>query len=188
MDDGRTVPIVHKSLQRASQSRPFPPSQNAGLSGRSSPNIRVSRRVELPPKSQTWVTVTAQCQGRILIQPLPHTYELNVITAANLVSQVQLDQPFRLFTSNFINHPVKRHKNKMMAVAVQHPTLTIPTNISRAKFLAIHLPDEIPPPDRIISDKVPVPKKEGISQTCCRQLTNKACHTYQRSTRTGCAV
>lgn len=157
MDDGSTFLTVRKPLKPGSPSVPLPPSQNVGLSGRTSLKIKTARAVELPPKSQTWDKVTTQRPGLVVIQPRSHKYERNGILTANCIAQVQPDTPFWMLVSNSTSHPVMLHKNQLAAVAFPHPTVLVPMHIFLTELLGISLPDDVQPPSTATEEQ-PEPK------------------------------
>ena len=73
--DGSSVPIVRKPWGRPPTAPPLPDVQRYRKDhGRISPKIRVESLVVLEPAMQTWVSVTTQRHGTMIVQPSDELY------------------------------------------------------------------------------------------------------------------
>ena len=138
LEDGSTIPITRRSLTRPPRAPPLLPSQEFVKSpGRTSPKVKVAKAIELPPESQTWVTVTSQRRGLNVLQPNDKLYSSAQICVTNGVVQVEPDEPFRVLVANFAPHAYKLVKNQVFGTLLPHPTAVLGSDIKLADILGV---------------------------------------------------
>lgn len=73
MDQGSTIPILRQT-SKANTDGPLPEEQLLSKTkSHSSPNLKMAKRVHIKPETKTWIEVTTQREGPILVvhyQPL----------------------------------------------------------------------------------------------------------------------
>ena len=147
LEDGSTIPIVRRPLRREPDAPKLPAVQEyVTPKGRVSPNIRVARAVTLQPGTQTWVEVTSEKSGLVVVQPHEKLYQTGNICATNGVIHIEPKQSFRILLANFGLSPYRLAKNQVVAAALPHPTGIIPSNISMAEVLGLDAADDLQKP------------------------------------------
>ena len=144
LDDGSTVPIVRRPSRRPDSMPKLPAAQEyITPEGRASPKVKCARAVVLQPGTQTWVEVTSDKSGLMVVQPHEKLYQTGNICASNGVIHVEPHRTFRILVANFGAAPYKMAKNQIVAVALPHPTGIIPTKITTAEVLGIDETDSL---------------------------------------------
>ena len=142
LDDGSTVPIVRRPLKRDSTAPPLPAAQEyTPAKGRASPKVKCSRAVILQPGTQTWVEVTTDRNGLLVVQPHDKLYQTGRVLATNGIVEVEPHQKFHLLMANFGTNPYRVTKGQVIATVLPHPMGIIPTKVSTADVLGIAEPD-----------------------------------------------
>ena len=138
LDDGSTLPIVRRPLKRSPKSPPLPTSQEyVKAEGRTSPKVRVSQNIILPPETQTWVSVKSENHGVMVLQPYDKLYADNGVIASNGVVQGQPQTTFRLLIANFTKEPQSLVKDQVVATLIPHPTEVVQSNIHLHEVLGL---------------------------------------------------
>ncbi|CAN8069585.1 unnamed protein product [Agarophyton chilense] len=138
LDDGSMVPIVRKPMRRCPEAPPLPLSMEYGKSrGLVSPRIRVAKSAMPKAQTQTWVQVRTERHGLVVIQPNTRMYESRGLLVANGIVQVDLGSPFWIPVSNFTDNDYQIPKNQVVATALPHHKVVVPTHISTAEVLGL---------------------------------------------------
>ena len=138
LDDGSTVPIVRRPLERSPKLPPLPASQEyEKAEGRTSPKVRVSQNIVLPPETQTWVSVKSERHGVMVLQPYDKLFADKGIIATNGVFQVQPHTTFRVLIANFTKKPQPLVKNQVVATLLPHPKEVVQRNIHLHEVLGL---------------------------------------------------
>ena len=157
LDDGTTVPITRRPMRRPPNSPPLPVEQEYTTSGgRTSPKVRVAKAVELQPGTQTFVEVTTERHGTMVLQPIESLFAKSSVVATNGVVQVEPNQVFRILVANFGDYPYRLSKNQIIGTLLPHPTAVIPSSVMLSDILGV---TPAPPSDFETSSEVlePVP-------------------------------
>lgn len=133
-----TVPIARRPPKRALSAKPLPPELEPTLKdGRASPKVIVAKRMTIPAQSQTFVPVTTDRRGLIVVEPDSIFYENLGLTAANSRVQVKAGVPFKLLISNFNWYLVNPSRLQVVAQAFPHPTIAVPSRLTIGEVLGI---------------------------------------------------
>ena len=100
--DGSTVPIVRKPWGRPPTAPPLAEEQGYRKDhGIISPKLRVESPVVLESSMQTWVSVTTQRHGTMIVQPSDELCAKHSVVATNGIVHVEPNIPFRILVANF---------------------------------------------------------------------------------------
>ena len=136
--DGTTISIIRGATNRNSIHPSIPKEEQVLPKKKSSSRrVQVVNQVTLQPNSQTWVDVTTQVNGLILVQPKPKLYDTHNCLAGTGVAQVQSDKPFRILVANFSDHPKKLLYKQVIADAEPHPSNIVEGYVSHAELLGL---------------------------------------------------
>ncbi|CAN8076676.1 unnamed protein product, partial [Agarophyton chilense] len=102
-----------------------------------SPRIRVAKSAMLKAQTQTWVQVRTERHGLVVIQPNTLMFESRRLLVANGIVQVDPGSPFSILVSNFTDNEYQILKNQVVATALPHPTVVVPTHLSTAEVLGL---------------------------------------------------
>ena len=130
LEDGTTIPIVRKPLDRVRKAPPLPVAQE-GEEGviRSDNKAKVAKATEIPAFSQAFVTVTSPRDGYSIIQPVGKLHDDHQLLTANGVADLESNNPFRILIANLGRYPKALAKNQVVATLLPHLTITVPTNV-----------------------------------------------------------
>ena len=141
MDDGSTLPITRRPLSLLPKLAPLSLGQVCEKDhGRTSPKTRISEKTELPPESQTWVTVTSQRNGVMVVQPNDALYANHSIAPTDGVVQTTPGVPFHILVAKFGKHRKSLTKNQVLGSLLPHPVAMYPSNVMLADVLGLPKP------------------------------------------------
>ena len=102
LDDGTTVPILGRGTRSKTLQGTIPEEEQLpSKAPRASRKITVTKPATLKPNSQTWVEVSTQTSGLVLVEPNKKLYDSHMCLAGNGIAQVERDKPFRILVANF---------------------------------------------------------------------------------------
>ena len=108
LEGGVKIHMVGKPAARAGNSAPLPAEQGySPQAGRVSPKLKVSRAVEIPAGSQTWIHVTSGRTGLSVLEANPQTYAKPRVFLSNGVVHIAPLQKFKVLVANY-SSAVKR--------------------------------------------------------------------------------
>jgi len=137
MDDGCMVPIV-RNPSKANTDVPFPEEQQfVKHRDRISPKVKATKRTRLHPGMQTWVEVTTDREGTIMIEPNDQLYHNLLCRAGTGIMDVKRDQPFHILVANFAEHPIDILPRQVVAYTSDHPETLTKSHISHGEMLGV---------------------------------------------------
>ncbi|CAN8062292.1 unnamed protein product [Agarophyton chilense] len=155
MDDGSTIPIVRKPLNRATQKKdPLPVVQESFDKDPRSTRLKVAKSITMPPESQVWVTVTSQHHGLHIVQLLASLYTKHQLALANGLVLIEPDTPLKVLVANFRKTNQWLTKNQTLDSVLPHPTAIVPTKIPVTDVLAVLEPKEREEDDDVDTTRV----------------------------------
>jgi hypothetical protein len=125
LHDGGSVAISENSPRSLD-----PPGNPPTATTTPSTKVRVAKAVQLPPRSETHVTVQTASTGLRFLQSKASTIDSLGITMANGVAEVQPHVPFRVRVINLSAEQRLLKKDMVLGFALPHPTMvfTLPDN------------------------------------------------------------
>ena len=144
---GTTVPIVCKPLERPPEAVNLPSAKAwEAKQARVDNKVKVAKITNLPPLSQTFVTVTAKSKEIYVIQPKNAIYDEHHILTANGVVDVNPNHPFRILIANLSQYRQALVKHQVVANLLPHPTATMDTKLFLSNVLDINESESRPGP------------------------------------------
>ncbi len=138
MDDGTTVPIVRCDARKQALNRDIPEdTPHLRRPTKFSRRIRVTSTVVLKPNTQTWVEVTTETSGLILVESTKRLCETHTCLTGNGVAQVEANKPFRVLVANFGNTNRRLLSGQAIAFAEPHPSSIMESDVSHAELLGL---------------------------------------------------
>ena len=137
LDDGTKIPIVRKPAARAASATPLPSEQEyAPDAGRISPTLKVSRVVEIPAGTQTWVYVTSGRARLSVLEANPQLYAKHRISLSNWVVHIAPLQDFKVLVANFSSASKRLSKNQVVGFVTPPPRAMLRTTMPLGAVLA----------------------------------------------------
>ena len=142
--------MEQKSLSSVSRPRglrtSLPSEQEyAPEAGRISPKLKVSRAVEIPAGTQTWVYVTSGRTGLSVLEASPQLYAKHRISLSNGVVHIAPLQEFKVLVANFSSANKSLSKNQVVGFVTPHPRAMVRTAMPLDAVLAAECSEGSPP-------------------------------------------
>ncbi len=136
--DGTSVPILRghrpSKLYQRILLEPEPATEKTV---RPSSRVKVRTQIVLQPGTQTWVEVSTDISGTILMDPNARLYRNHACLASNGVAEVTADKPFKVLVANFGDHPKPLAVGQVVATANVNPTNLVESTMSHAELLGL---------------------------------------------------
>lgn len=101
MDDRSTVSIIRQTSPTKTEVQFHEEQQLDKKKDRVSPKIKVTGRVKLQLGKQTWVEVSMEKEGTVMIYPYHHLYNNLLCFAGTWIVDVKQGQTFHILIANF---------------------------------------------------------------------------------------
>ena len=146
LEDGTKIPIVRKPAALAADAPPIPSEQEyAPEAGRISPKLKVSRAVEIPAGTQTWVYVTSGRKGPSVLEANPQLYAKHRISLSNRVVHIAPLQDFKFLVANVSSANKRLSRNQVVGFVTPHPRAMMRTAMPLDAVLAAEFSEGSPP-------------------------------------------